>query len=137
MDYYDIKPYTPVASLTDQPNSCSYSIYDVAPVVGMAESFIRKVVGKRDFLTEEMLIDLLNQDAFSETFVPRSKVLSYLRSMKKCASPVGLSPNALYKGDAVDLIDQLQDKSIQCVVTSTPYWAMRIYDVLVALCVAH
>ena len=36
--------------------------------------------------------------------------------------------NCLIQGDAIPLIDSLPDGSIQCVVTSTPYWALRIYD---------
>ena len=128
MDYYDIKPYTPVASLNELSTGCSYRIEDVAPLVGMSESFIHRVVGKHNVLTEGMILDLLNQDAFSETFVPRSKILSWLRRYEKTEKAAGLLPDHLYKGDAIDLIDQLSDKSVQCVVTSTPYWAMRVYD---------
>ena len=32
------------------------------------------------------------------------------------------------KGSASDLIPKLPDDSIQCVVTSTPYWGTRLYD---------
>ena len=129
MDYYDIKPYSEIASLCEDPTDRTYQIADVAPLVGMSESFIRRVIGKHDMLSESMILTLLNQDAFAETFVPRSKVLAYLRKLPEKKTAVGLSPNRLYKGDAVDLIDQLKDQSIQCVVTSTPYWAMRVYDV--------
>ena len=129
MDAYDIKPYSTVAAFSDVPIKKAYDISIVAPVVGMSESFIRKVIGNRKELTEEMIIDLINQDAFSETFVPRSKVLKYLRKWQ-CSTPAeGLQSNRLYNGDAISLIDRLFDKSIQCVVTSTPYWAMRVYDV--------
>ena len=31
-------------------------------------------------------------------------------------------------GDASDLLSQLGARSVQCVVTSTPYWGMRVYD---------
>lgn len=128
MDSYDIKPYTEVSSFSDAPHDQYYDISLVAPIVGMSESFINRVLGKRKVLTEAMVIELINQDSFSETFVPRSKVLKYLRNHQKAPTANGLATNTLYEGDAIELIDQLSDKSIQCVVTSTPYWAMRIYD---------
>lgn len=128
-NYYDIKPYSEIASLEEQPTNATYSVARVAPLVGMSDSFIRRVVGKAKELSERDIITLLNQDAFSETFVPRSKILSYLRKQKAKPAIQPLQVNELYRGDAIDLIDQLEDKSIQCVVTSTPYWAMRVYDV--------
>ncbi len=129
MDTYDIKPYSTVAAFSDLPINKTYDISIIAPVVGMSESFIRRVIGNCKELTEEMIIDLINQDAFSETFVPRSKVLKYLRKWQCSKPPEGLQANRLYNGDAILLTDMLEDKSIQCVVTSTPYWAMRVYDV--------
>lgn len=128
-DTYDIKPYSEVAAFSDIPTERKYYVSEVAPVVGMAETFIRRVVGNCKEISEEMIVKLINQDAFSETFVPRSKILTYLRKRQASPKTNGLAPNQLYKGDALGLIDQLQDKSIQCVVTSTPYWAMRVYDV--------
>lgn len=130
METYDIKPYSAVASFRDAADNNVYGIKDVAPVVGMSESFIHRVVGNTGALTEQMIIELINQDAFSETFVPRSKILEYLRSKNSDKSePKGFAENHIYKGDAVELIQKLKDHSIQCVVTSTPYWAMRVYDV--------
>lgn len=130
METYDIKPYSAVASFRDAADNNVYGIKDVAPVVGMSESFIHRVVGNTDALTEQMIIELINQDAFSETFVPRSKILEYLRSKNSDKSePKGFAENHIYKGDAIELIQKLKDHSIQCVVTSTPYWAMRVYDV--------
>lgn len=127
---YVVKPYSEVASLEEKPTNATYDIALVSPLVGMSESFIRRVLGgKAKELSEGDIITLLNQDAFSETFVPRSKILSYLRTRKEKPVCQPLKVNELYKGDAIDLIDQLADKSIQCVVTSTPYWAMRLYDV--------
>lgn len=128
MDTYDIKPYSEVAAFSDEPTERKYDISIVAPVVGMAESFIRKIIGNSREITEAKVIKLINQDAFAETFVPRSKVLSYLRKRQCSAQPEGLQANQLYRGDAIILTDKLLDKSIQCVVTSTPYWAMRVYD---------
>ena len=128
IEYYDVKPYSDIATFSDTPTNRCYNLSDVAPIVGMSESFIRRIVGNKSTLTESMVIELINQDAFSETFVPRSKVLKYLRNQKCKAPSHGLAADELYQGDAIDLIDQLADKSIQCIVTSTPYWAMRIYD---------
>ena len=128
MESYDIKPYSEVAQFSDTPTDATYDVSIVAPVVGMDESFIRRVVGNSKRLSEHDVYTLINQDAFSETFVPRSKVLTYLRQYTAPSVPNGLMANRLYAGDAISLIDQLDDKSIQCVVTSTPYWAMRIYD---------
>ena len=42
----------------------------VLPVVGMNEYFVKKVLGRHEDLTEDMVVELLEQDAFSETFVP-------------------------------------------------------------------
>lgn len=131
LDSYEIKPYSEVATISNERTDIEYPLSLVLPVVGMSEYFVRKVVGKVNFLTEDMVIKLLEQDAFSETFVPRSKVLPYLRkAMKKEKNTINsdLKTNLLYKGDAIPLIDSIEDDSIQCVVTSTPYWAMRIYD---------
>lgn len=128
MDSYDIKPYSKIATFSDEITDTTYNISAVAPVVGMAESFIRRILGNKKELSEPMILELINQDAFAETFVPRSKVLTYLRKQKKKNTQTYLETNQLYKGDAPSLIDRLSNRSIQCVVTSTPYWAMRIYD---------
>lgn len=128
MDSYEIKPYSPIAVFNDTPTGASYSITSVAPVVGMSESFIKKVLGKKNYINETDVKVLINQDSFSETFVPRSKVLTYLRNYSVTNKELDIKSNSLYKGDAINLIDQLSDRSIQCVVTSTPYWAMRVYD---------
>ncbi|MFX8235303.1 hypothetical protein ABTL20_21975, partial [Acinetobacter baumannii] len=79
--YRDIKPETPVASL-DRPakldSTGRYPLEVVAPVVGMSESFIKKVVGRKRQLSKADIVALLDQDAFSETFIPRSKIPAYL-----------------------------------------------------------
>ena len=136
IDSYEIKPYTAIASIPSDRTEKRYPLNIVLPVVGMNEYFVKKVIGKQSLLSEEMVVELLEQDAFSETFVPRSKVLQYLRKVVNCANAnsitgeddITIAENRLYKGDAITLIDQLEDRSIQCVVTSTPYWAMRMYD---------
>lgn len=131
LDSYEIKPYTQMGTIAKDRTDNLYPLEMVLPVLGMNEYFVKKVIGKQEHLTEDMIVKLLEQDAFSETFVPRSKVLTYLRKEIDCHLEQAClinTINKIYKGDAIPLIDQLDDNSIQCVVTSTPYWAMRIYD---------
>ena len=133
----DIKPVTPV-TVFDRDRLAAiegrFKIDAVAPVVGMGKTFIRKVTGKSDNLTAADVLHLLDQDSFSETFIPRSRVLSFLvegRSPKKAPASLSL-PTAeeawrLEQGNALQLVRSLPSDSVQCVVTSTPYWALRIY----------
>ena len=129
---YKIKPYTQLGKIPKDRTNNFYPLAIVLPVLGMNEYFVKKVLGRQEYLTEDMVVELLEQDAFSEIFVPRSGVLQYLRKeLKKEAQTANDHISAIdkmYRGDAITLIDQLEDQSIQCVVTSTPYWAMRIYD---------
>lgn len=83
LEYYDVKPCSPVATIPTELTDRTYSINDVLPVVGMAESFVGRVIGNHKVLTEEMVMLLLEQDAFCETFVPRSSVLHYLRGLEQ------------------------------------------------------
>ncbi|WP_273234249.1 DNA methyltransferase, partial [Ileibacterium valens] len=130
-DYVDIKPITPPIFLDKVTEDHDYLIEKVSPIIGMATSFIRKATGKKKLVNEKDILFLLELDAFTETFVPRSKVLQFLRKQSKKEDKhesFSFKPNTLYQGDALDLIQKLDDHSIKCVVTSTPYWAMRIYD---------
>lgn len=130
MDSFDIKPISSIATPSTEITDSTYDVATVAPLVGMSVNFLKRITGNSSAISETMILDLLNQDSFSETFVPRSKILPYLREKRNSVTFNKLEENNLYKGDALDLIDRLSDKSIQCVVTSTPYWAMRIYDVI-------
>ncbi|WP_235509253.1 site-specific DNA-methyltransferase [Terrabacter sp. Soil810] len=95
----------------------------------MATSFVKRVLGPVQLLSEAHVRVLLEQDAFAETFVPRSKVLEYLDRVTLDAPPEPLiTPSGYVVGSALDLLPRLSPMSIQTVVTSTPYWAMRIYD---------
>src|SRR5262249_20907444 len=129
----DVKPRTAVATLdlsSIEPTS-TYSIEKTAAVVGMSEAFIRRVVGNTKRLTVSDVALLLNQDAFCETFVPRSRIFDFLSQLDHSKNGVRLSspnPYSLIKGNALELILQLPNRSVQCVVTSTPYWAMRLYE---------
>jgi hypothetical protein len=49
------------------------------------------------------------------------------RAEVKAFSPQKPSIDQVTCGDAHKLIASLVDESIDCVVTSTPYWAVRIY----------
>ena len=105
----------------------------VGPVVGMNPTFIRKVVGKKTTLTSEDVLALLDQDSFHETFVPRSRIPTFLQSsISEPARNQDLQvPDSGYSivcGDARELIQRIPDRSINCVVTSTPYWGTRLYE---------
>lgn len=71
---YTIKPQTAVASPDSSTTDFMFPIELVAPVVGMAHSFIKRALGRKSILSETDVRKLLDQDAFSETFVPRSNL---------------------------------------------------------------
>ncbi len=128
-----IQPRTPVASLDRTrylDSKVRFHVAQVAPVVGMSSAFVRRVVGHSHMLSVSDLLTLLDQDAFGETFVPRSRVVEYL--MQKHADLPEYDYDVperydLVHGDCLSLVARLPDSSVQCVVTSTPYWAMRVY----------
>lgn len=134
----DVKPVTPVARLDRARYAGSPArvpIEDVAAVVGMSKTFVRRVLGAPvTAVTADQVLELLDQDAYAETFVRRSQVLDYLFSPRPevgpPGEPVGLVDQQafeLFEGDALDLIPRMPAGSVDCVVTSTPYWAMRVY----------
>lgn len=132
----DIKPVTPVRTL-DRGRfevSARFDVGAVAPALGMTPTFIRKVVGHRNRLTGTDLLLLLDQDTYHETFVPRSRVLDYLLMRADDAAQGDEHSNpseaawSLRLGNALDLLSQVPDRSVNCVVTSTPYWGLRIYE---------
>ena len=128
----DVKPYTPVSSMEDARKFAAESrdqmlpLDAIAPVVGMSPTFIRKVIGHSEPLTPTDVLVLLDQDAFAETFVPRSLVVQYLFGDRP--SPSRSAMSGLVAGDALELTRSLDVDSVQTVVTSTPYWAMRVYE---------
>lgn len=132
----DIHPRSPVNALRRDWSAGAlrrqFAIEDAAPVLGMSPSFINRVLGERSTrLTLKDVLLLLDQDSFSETFVPRSSVPSYLLAQQEAAQVERAVPRDAHEltlGDSVSLIGSLPDASIQCVVTSTPYWGMRLYD---------
>lgn len=128
----DIKPYTPIGQ-PNWPDSCeaTFDIADVAAVVGMSVTFIKKVVGKTERIDVHQLRTLLDQDAYHETFVPRSRILGYLlRKLKQDAKPIlseGQYVNKMLIGSALAVLPTMPKETFQTIVTSTPYWAMRVY----------
>ena len=133
-DLPNIYPRTSIARLDREAfrgRSETFSVAKVAPVVGMAESFIKRVLGNKRTLTADDVLELLDQDAFAETFVPRSRVMEYLFAELQVAErreQLGEEDDwHLIHGDFLQVVDTLPEASVQCVVTSTPYWGMRIY----------
>jgi DNA modification methylase len=131
----DIKPQTPVASLDRQAWSAreeTFAVHHVAPVVGMSPIFINKVLGKRSRLDVADVLTLLDQDAYAETFVRRSQVLDFLTRPSTppddTGEPVTAEPYALIEGSVTDVLGRVKPASVQCVVTSTPYWGLRMYE---------
>jgi DNA modification methylase len=131
----DIKPQTEISSL-DRANSLGlvdeFPIEAVAVAVGMQPTFIRKICGRKPLLSSSDVLQLLDQDSFRETLIPRSKVISYLsRTVRQSEikEPEKLHSNGfdLIHGNSLDVIKTLPKSSVQCVVTSTPYWGLRIY----------
>lgn len=130
----DIKPATQIASLDRkrlEGIDASFPLGRVAPIVGMSPSFIRKVCGSKQELSVQDVLCLLDQDCYKETFIPRSMTIDYLMESahsKQSAHQIALPPDySLIQGNALDIISQLPQNSVQTVVTSTPYWALRIY----------
>jgi DNA modification methylase len=130
----DIKPQTPVSTFIRDAFAKVDGRFDptlVAALVGMSPIFMRKVLGHGQRPDARDVLTLLDQDAFRETFVRRSQVLDFLLSQEEVPAPdeefAVPEHFALHQGNTLDLVRRLPDASIDCVVTSTPYWAMRIY----------
>ena len=84
----DIKPKTEIAALRREGYKdldIEFPIKAVSIAVGMNATFIRKVIGKKTNLTPQDVIELLDQDSYAETIVPRSRVIDYL--LEKNRSP--------------------------------------------------
>lgn len=131
----DIKPQTrPTRLLRDKYDNITdtFPIQKVAVAVGMSPTFIRKVCGRKNHLTVQDVLLLLDQDCYKETLVPRSMVIDYLLTPHETPDrrPVLKEGEmyALLKGNALDYLATIPEQSIQCVVTSTPYWGLRIYN---------
>ena len=131
----DIKPRSPVAALRRDRYAglrSTYSIDAVAKAVGMSPTFVRKVLGRQPRVSVDGVLTLLDQDAFRETVVPRSRVIDFLEAGRARDASTNLIPNPadheLRLGHVIDLARTVPERSVSCVVTSTPYWGMRIYE---------
>lgn len=115
-----------------------------AAVVGMSYNFAVRAVGyssgsRPRAITLAQVLELLDLDGYQETFVPRSLVPDYLLQTAALDVPAERKPSPmdvptdhlaprLVRGHAGDLLRRLPAGSIQCAVTSSPYWGMRLYD---------
>lgn len=113
----------------------------VSAVVGMSRAFMVRALGRPGtrprVVTLAEVLTLLDVDGFQETFIPRSRIPKYLLeysamppsqvpALRRSSRQVGDA--TLIVGDARDQLSGLEAGSVQCVVTSTPYWGMRVYD---------
>lgn len=131
----DIHPTTPIATLrrdfSSKELNSTFEIGLVSAVVGMSLPYIRKAVGCRNgHVTLADVLYLLDLDCFSETFVARSQVPEFLLNYEEWHGKQLKLPKRfeVVQGCAKLLIPSLPAESIQCVVTSTPYWGTRLYN---------
>lgn len=73
---YTIKPQTEVTSPDCNTTDLNFPIELVAPVVGMAHSFIRRVLGRKSILSEADIRQLLEH--FDAHFDTKPHLLSWL-----------------------------------------------------------
>ncbi|MCW3046927.1 MAG: putative methyltransferase [Solirubrobacterales bacterium] len=139
----DIRPFSPTdrldRSLAPEDLEREFDIAMASAVLGMNRAFIARALGRRGAqprrLTMRQVLDLLDVDGYQETFIRRSQVPRYLLSLPEAGETSGpsiASPAqaevAVYTGNARELIPRLAPGSVQGVVTSSPYWGMRVYE---------
>jgi DNA modification methylase len=143
---HDIHPKSPTERLSDTVRQLSaedlaekVELNLASAVLGMSTAFIARALDRPGTrprtLTLEQVIDLLDIDGYQETFVRRSQIPRYLLDQATTTpepTPIidgrTLTEPLIELGNARDLIQRLAPGSIQAVVTSTPYWGMRIYE---------
>ena len=140
----DITPKSPITRLNrDHSKKELQREFDaelVSAVVGMSRAFMVRALERpgtrpRVFTLAEVMM-LLDVDGFQETFIPRSRIPKYLLEYSPTLSQVPalrrsekqVGDATLKVGDARDLLSRLEAGSVQCVVTSSPYWGMRVYE---------
>lgn len=141
----DITPRSPVDRLkrghTKKELHREFDAELVSAVVGMSRAFMARALDRpgtrpKTFTLADVLT-LLDVDGFQETFIPRSRIPKYL--LEDSSTPPSEIPGlrsssreiadvTLVIGNARDLLPRLDVGSVQCVVTSSPYWGMRVYD---------
>jgi DNA modification methylase len=135
----DITPKSPIASLRrDYSSDEQERTFDAglaAATVGMSRAFIARALGapgtRPKTLTLAQVLFLLDLDGYQETFLPRSRVPDYLLSHGSADGTPILEIEGdvqLFAGNARDLLRRLAPQSVQCVVTSSPYWGVRFYE---------
>lgn len=131
----DIHPQTSTESLlrefSDEELSKTLPLELASALVGMSSTFVRKALGsKGETVSLKQVLVLLEMDAFSETFIPRSRIPPYLLKWHPPTPELISLPKEqdFIHGSATSLISRLPLSSVQCVVTSTPYWGMRLYN---------
>lgn len=131
----DIKPHTKISRLEKNKYLNLKTDFPIRPVsiaTGMSPIFIKKVCGKKKRFSINDVFLLLDQDSFKETIVPRSKVIDYLLSSLQhsdtnFSNKITLNDYLLLHGNVLDKINDIEKESVRCIVTSTPYWGLRIY----------
>jgi DNA modification methylase len=141
----DIVPRSSIEKLkrdyTKQELGMEFKADLVCAVVGMSRAFMARALGRPgtrpSTFTLSQVLTFLDIDGFQETFIPRSRIPSFL--MEGSSTPTREIPalrrsvrhvgsTQLIVGDARDELPKLEPGSVQCVVTSSPYWGMRVYD---------
>ena len=113
----DIKPQTPVGALDREAwlqRDQQFEADDVAPLVGMSITFLRKVVGHRGPLSVSEVLLLLDQDAYGETFLRRSQVLDFLARPKprsESVKVIKVKTHTLEAGSVTDVLERLAPRS--------------------------
>ena len=82
----DIRPRSPIAALrrdySQKELNRTFDAELVCALAGMSPAFVRRVLGRiSDTLSLSDVLLLVDQDAFQETFVPRSRIPGYLLSL--------------------------------------------------------
>jgi DNA modification methylase len=140
----DIHPRSPIdrldRSLDQADLHREFEMELAAALLGMSPAFIARALGRPGTrprrLRLEQIIDLLDVDGYQETFVRRSRIPPYLLSLPTSVPSLAeslidgrsLSTPLIKQGNARDFVRALAPESVQCVVTSSPYWGMRIYE---------
>jgi DNA modification methylase len=137
----DIKPRSPTTTLsrdyTSEERDQQFDADLVSAVVGMQRPFMARALdgpgAGHATISLGQVLELLDLDAYQETFVPRSRTVAYLQSCTRppvtaLALPAGIG---MVEGDARSMIPRIPAGSVQCVVTSSPYWGMRLYEDMV------
>lgn len=139
----DIRPFSPTdrldRRLAEEDLRREFDLELASALLGMSPAFIARALARPGTrprrLTLAQIIDLLDVDGYQETFVRRSQIPRYLLELPSTSTRSGEQIDGRFiddwrieHGNARDLVRRLAPSSVQCVVTSSPYWGMRIYE---------